>query len=278
MAEFSVLLPVYAGDKPDWVKAAFDSVTSEQELPPTEVVIVRDGPVGPELQRTLDELREHSPVQVQYVPLEQNVRLARALQEGLKHCSHDVVARADADDICLPHRFSTQIPAMENLDLLGSAVQEFSDDIEHLKAAKVRRRPLSQQEIEDYARVHNPFNHPSVVFRKAAVARAGGYQDLPFLEDYWLFLRMLVSGARVGNLPEALVRYRVDRDLFRRRGGWAAIRSELYLQRSLRKLGFLSRPQLLRNLVTRIGYRLVPGKLRAWAYERFVRAPESERF
>ena len=43
---FSVLLPVYAGDRPDFLRRAYDSVTVDQTLQPDEVVIVRDGPVG----------------------------------------------------------------------------------------------------------------------------------------------------------------------------------------------------------------------------------------
>jgi len=276
VADFSVLLPVYAGDRPAWLQEAFASITVEQELAPSEVVIVRDGPVGSNLQQTLDDLIETSAIPVTYVPLEENVRLARALDAGLKHCAYELVARADADDICRPERFKVQIPLMQDLDLLGSAVLEFSEDSAGAKYKEVRGRPETEQEIREYAPFHNPFNHPSVVYRKGAVALAGGYQDMPLMEDYWLFLRMLQCGARAANTPDVLVNYRVQESLFKRRGGWQALRSDWVFQRRIRKLGVTTLPQYVRNLTVRSIYRIVPGKLRAWGYERFVRAPYSE--
>ncbi|WP_228760114.1 glycosyltransferase [Pseudactinotalea sp. HY158] len=280
--KFSVLLPVYAGDRPDWLRRAFASITAEQTLAPDEVVLVRDGPVGAALETAIDELRAGSSVPVTYVPLPQNLRLAGALQEGLARCSHELVARADADDICLPERFARQIPAMAGLDLLGSAVAQF-DDEEHLRAwldgapdgpgagrVTVRTRPATTARIRDYAAFHNPFNHPSVVFRRSAVLAAGGYEDLPFMEDYWLFVRMIMAGSAVGNLPEALVGYRAGAELFDRRGGWVAMRSDWRFQRRAHSLGLTTRTQFVRNLGTRAAYRLVPGRLRAWGYQRFV--------
>lgn len=276
--KFSVLLPVYSGDQPSWLREAFKSVTTDQTLAPSQVVLVRDGPVGGDLQRTIDDLVTNSQIPVEYVPLERNVRLARALEEGLKRCDYDLVARIDADDICLPERFAVQIPMMKNLDLLGSAVTEFSQatDTEELNLKHVRSRPQKQDEIWQYAPFHNPFNHPTVVFRKSAVERAGGYQDMPFMEDYWLFLRMLKTGARAGNVAEPLILYRVDSRLFHRRGGWQALRSDWIFQRRIRRLGITTRRQCLRNLVQRTIYRIIPGRLRAWAYERYVRGPHEE--
>lgn len=273
VVDFSVLLPVYAGDRPAWLREAFESVTTGQELPPSEVVLVRDGPVNGELQATIDDLTASSEIPVVYVPLAQNVRLARALDEGLKHCSHEIVARADADDICRPNRFAVQIPLMSNLDLLGSAVLEFSTAPDGRQFKEPRPRPETAAEIRDYAPFHNPFNHPSVVYRRSAVAAAGGYEDMPLMEDYWLFLRMIHAGARVANTAEVLVNYRVEDSLFKRRGGWQALRSDWVFQRRIHKLGTTTTLQYLRNLAVRSAYRVVPGRLRAWGYERFVRSP-----
>lgn len=279
---FSVLLPVYAGDRADWLRRAYASITSEQDLPPDEVVLVRDGPVPEELEAVITRLREQSEVPVQYVPLPQNLRLAGALSVGLDQCSHEIVARADADDICFPQRFARQIPAMTDLDLLGSAMVEFgaepqSGAAELQDLASTRSRPETAEEIRTYAAFHNPFNHPSIVFRKSAVRAVGGYQDMPLMEDYWLFVRMIADGARVGNVAEPLVAYRVGEALFERRGGLRALRSDLRFQRGTHALGITTRSQYLRNVALRAGYRLVPGRLRAWGYDKFVADREERR-
>lgn len=275
---FSLLLPVYAGDRPDYVRRAFDSAVHEQTLRPHEVVVVRDGPVGGALQQCLDALAASSPVPVTVVELAANVGLARALEAGLAACSHDVVARMDADDVSLPGRFATQLPVLEaGADIVGSALAEFSDSEETVLAVRVP--PLTHEHIAARARIHSPFNHPTVVFRRSAVAAAGGYRELPLLEDYWLFARMIATGARAANVAEPLVLYRVGAGAYARRGGWRLLRSELVLQRHLLSEGFVTVPQFLRNVVVRAGYRMVPMVVRRFAYRRVfaVRVPSADR-
>ncbi len=260
---FSVLMAFYAGDRPEHLAAAFRSVTVEQELRPDEVVLVQDGPVGDELARGLDDLIAASIVPVRLVVLERNEGLAAALTAGLAEVSHPLVARMDADDLSAPDRFARQIPAMATgLDVIGSALVEFGDDVPE----RVRPVPIGQVEIVRQARVRSPFQHPSVVFRAESVRRAGGYEDLPMLEDYWLWVRMLTAGARVENLPEPLLRYRVDAGSYSRRGGWRLLRSEIELQRRMRRIGFLSTGQWLRNLTVRASYRLLPESWRTRLY------------
>jgi hypothetical protein len=96
----------------------------------------------------------------------------------------------------------------------------------------------------------------------------GGYEDLPLMEDYWLFVRMIHHGARVANVAEPLVLYRVGAGAFSRRGGAALLRSEVELQRRLHGVGFTSTAQYVRNLAVRGGYRLVPESGRRVAYRR----------
>jgi glycosyltransferase involved in cell wall biosynthesis len=272
---FSLLLPTYHADDPDHLARAFQSAVDEQLLKPDEVVVVRDGVVPPRLQATVDLLVEESMVPARVVSLDDNIGLGHALDAGLAACSHEVVARMDADDISLPERFARQVPVVaEGYDLVGSALLEFHDD-EH-DIVGLRTPPLTQPEIQRWSRFHDPFNHPTVVYRRSMVEAVGGYRDLPLMEDYWLFARMIEAGARVANIAEPLVKYRVGAGAYARRGGWQLLRSEIELQRQFRAAGFTSRAQYLRNLAVRGGYRLVPEAVRRVAY-RTVIAPKGER-
>ncbi len=273
---FSVLLPVYRGDRPDYLRRSFRSVAEEQELPPSEVVVVRDGPVGAELAAVLAELEESSRVPVVRVDLAENVGLARALEAGLAACSHEIVARQDADDISMPRRFAVQVPLVDGgLDVVGSAIEEFEDDDEGLGQGLVRVPPVSAAEIAETSRFASPFNHPTVVYRRSVVAAVGGYEDLPLMEDYWLFTRLVAHGARMVNVPEPLVRYRVGAGAYARRGGTRLLRSELELQRRLRREGFTTVGQTARNVAVRGGYRLVPETARRSLYRAWVRLRRS---
>ncbi len=80
---------------------------------------------------------------------------------------HEIVARADADDICRPERFALQIPRMAGndgrappLDLMGGFMREFSDRVPPGRGGPLRRRPLDHDEIRDYLPYHSPFHHP----------------------------------------------------------------------------------------------------------------------
>lgn len=270
---FSVLLPVYGGDDARHLRESFRSVTTDQELRPHEVVVVRDGPVGPALSTALEELRAGSEIPVVLVELEENQGLAAALEAGLEACTHEIVARQDADDVSRPRRFAVQVPLVAGgLDIVGSAIEEFEDDA--ADGGLVRVPPLSTDEIERAARFRSPFNHPSVVYRRSAVRVAGGYEDLPLMEDYWLFARMLVAGARALNVAEPLVLYRIGAGAYSRRGGHRLLRSEIELQRRLHEIGFTTTTQRLRNDILRGGYRLVPERLRRGAYRADARRRE----
>ena len=265
---FSVLLPVYRGDRADFLRRSLASVTVEQTLRPDEVLIVRDGPVPDELEDVLARARRgelSGAVPVRVLELADNAGLALALEAGLAEATHDVVARQDADDISVPERFATQLPLIAaGYDLVGSAIQEFDDEAD--AGGVIRRQPSDPAEIRRVLALRDPFNHPSVVYRAAAVRAAGGYQPLDLMEDYWLFARMIHDGVRATNVPQVLVRYRVGAGAYARRGGLRLLRSELEIQSRMRRTGITTAPQYARNLAVRAGYRLVPTAARQAAY------------
>ena len=171
---FSLLMPFYDGDRPEFLRRAFLSSVNEQHRPPAEVVLVQDGPVPDDLLACVEALCAQSPVPVVRVVLPQNAGLARALTAGLASCTHDVVARMDADDVSLPERFAVQLPEIEaGADVVGTALLEIGDD-EH-DVVGIRTPPTQPDVIARTARLHDPFNHPTVVYRKHAVDAAGGY-------------------------------------------------------------------------------------------------------
>jgi len=265
---FSLLVSVYDGDRPDHLRRAIQSAVGDQTVRPDQLVIVQDGPVRDELARCLEEIQRASPVPVTFVPLPHNRGLGPALDQGLAASWFDVIARMDADDVAMPHRFEVELPLIADADIVGGGLYEFVKDTDDIVGQRVP--PTDPGQIQRYARMHDPFNHPTVVYRRAAVLAAGGYGDLPLMEDYALFARMLQDGARAVNVAEPLVYYRVGPKAFKRRGGGGLLRSELQLQREFRRRGFTSRPEYVRNVVVRGGYRLIPWWLRRAVYRPLV--------
>ncbi len=270
MAEaFSLLMSVYGGDDPGFLEAAYRSVVHDQTRPPDDVVLVQDGPVPEQLAAMIAVLVETSPVPARLLVLDSNVGLGPALDRGMEACAHDIIARMDADDIAFPRRFEVQVPAVEaGADLVGSSLLEFGTSPEDIVGRRVP--PLDPAEIVRYSRFHQPFNHPTIVYRRSAVQAVGGYRSLPLMEDYLLFAKMIQNGAQVANVAEPLVLYRVGAGAYARRGGVTLLKSEWALQRRLYGLGFTSRAQFVRNVALRGAYRLVPEQIRKAAYRRWI--------
>ena len=270
---FSLLLPVYAGDDAAHLRLAFESSVNDQTLRPSEVVIVQDGPVGDEiaaeLQRYVEQAEAPEQTPVTIVTLSENSGLTAALNAGLSRVSFEIVARMDSDDVSLPERFERQWELMrEGYDLVGTGMVEFDHD--HTETGASRIPPVGSQRIRDHARTHNPFNHPTMMYRAAVVERVGGYETFGKMEDYWLGVRIIASGARVENIAEALVKYRVGSGAFQRRGGWQEANTEVRLQRAMLQMGFITRIQFARNVVMKSVYRLLPASVKKVLFRRFI--------
>jgi glycosyltransferase involved in cell wall biosynthesis len=262
-------MPVYRGDHVDQAARAFRSVTQDQVLAPAQVVVVRDGPVPARLGALLDGWAAAGAATVVVLP--RNRGLAAALNAGLEACRFGVVARQDADDVSYPARFARQVPLVAGgrLDLVGGWMREFNQAPGDLGEA-VRTYPSGEVAIRRMARLANPLAHPTVVFRRDAVLAAGGYREFHHLEDYELWTRLLQAGARVGNVPEPLVNYRVSAAAYRRRGGAKTLRAEWDLQRELRRSGFAGPVARWRNLAVRGGFEVAPLWLRRLALSRLL--------
>lgn len=273
MMNFSVLMSVYAKETPSYLHGSLDSVFN-QTRPPQEVVLVEDGPLTPELYRVIQEFKqEHDNLKI--VSLPQNVGLGRALNEGMKHCSYDYVARMDSDDECYPTRFEKQIGLMEmhpELDVVGSLTTEFMTDDQGKKMIlSLKRFPETVEENERFSRKRCPVEHPAVVLKKQAVLDAGGYQHFLLYEDYHLWARMFVLGAKFYNIQEPLLYFRMSESSYARRGGVKYALTELKALLLFHQIGFLNLRQLAFCICTRMPIRLLPYQLRVLVYKKLLR-------
>jgi glycosyltransferase involved in cell wall biosynthesis len=137
-----------------------------------------------------------------------------ALNRGLEACQGDYIARMDADDLCHRERLSRQVRFLEEhpqISVVGCLVssppgeevrQGFRIYIQWLNSL------VSDADIRTEIFVESPLAHPSVVLRKEWLERAGGYQDHGWAEDYDLWLRLYLAGAKFAKVPEMLYIWR----------------------------------------------------------------------
>lgn len=266
--KFSVLMSVYAKDNPRWFEEAIISITN-QTVNPSQTVIVVDGQITEELELILEKYKK----QIDILRLEKNSGLGIALRKGLEICKYPLVARMDSDDISLHDRFEKQLNVFQknkNLSIVGGYIQEVDCDIK--KNIAVRKVPLTDSEIKQYIKIRTPFNHPTVMFKKDAVVKAGSYQDFYFMEDYYLWVRMVAHNFAMANLPEILVNMRVNSNLYARRGGYKYFKSNKAIYDEMLKLGLINYPFYLFNIAVRFSTQvLIPNKLRKIFYKKVLR-------
>ena len=269
--KFSVLMSVYHKDDPKNFDRALFSVIDAQTLRPDEFVLVVDGPIGEELEAVISKYEKTELTSFKTVRLEQNVGLGNALRAGCEAVSFDIIARMDSDDVASNDRFEQQMALLdEDTDIIGGDISEFIDSEDNV--VSFRKVPVTDEEIKSYIKTRCPFNHMTVVFKKSAVLDAGGYLDLFWNEDYYLWVRMAEKGAKMKNTGTVLVNVRVGADMYKRRGGRKYFKSEKFLQKYMLEKKLINRKTYFSNVMKRfIVQVLMPNFIRGWVFKKFAR-------
>lgn len=262
---FSVLISVYYKEIPRYLDRALQSITDDQILKPNEIVLIKDGPLTKELDEVIGKFKKKYPNLFKIVTLEKNYGLGKALNTGLENCTYELIARMDGDDISKPERFKKQIEIFQKnpkLDIVGSWIDEFIEKDEEIIVRSIRKVPETSEEIYQKLKSICAFNHPTVMYRKSKIIEVGSYLQEFALEDYYLWIRLAMSGANMYNLQESLLKFRITEGTSKRRGGLKLLKSDVKFQKKLYELSFINKRKLLQNLVKYIVYRLLSNKIR----------------
>lgn len=266
---YSVLMSVYIKEKPEYLSIALESILN-QTIKPNEIVIVKDGPLTKELNLCLEKF-ERDNDNIKLISLSKNVGLGEALNRGLEECKNEWVFRMDTDDFAVSNRCEEQLKiALDNdLELVGSDVLEFENNINQPNVYKVM--PKTHEEIINYSKKRNPFNHPTVLFKKNIIKKAGGYQDVPYFEDYDLWVRVIISGGKCGNISKPLVYMRGNKNMYKRRGGLSYLKKILNFRLRLYRYKYISFSTFLFTTIGQSIVALLPNIFRLLFYKIFLR-------
>ena len=269
--QFSVLMSVYKNTKTDEFIESFESLLS-QTVQASEYVVVKDGPISEELASAISDLTSRANIVV--VPLETNVGLGLALRAGMEKCSFELVARMDTDDIAVPTRFEKQLACFDahpELSIVGGNIAEFEESIDNITSHRIV--PETHEEICEFMKSRCPFNHPTVMFKKSEVEKAGGYMDWHYNEDSYLWVRMYLAGCKFYNIQEIFLYSRIDKDTFKRRGGKKYYKSERDLFKFMKDNKIITGGAYFKAKSIRfIVYVLMPNRMREWAFKKFARS------
>ena len=264
-------MSVYYKEEPSCLREAMDSMF-QQTVPPEEFLLVCDGPLNEGLDEVIREELELHPDSLRVVRLEENGGLGKALQRGLKECRNDLVARMDSDDISLTGRCEKQLQYLEEhpeVSIVGGWISEFQSDPAVTYSERIV--PENHKEIVEFSKSRNPFNHMTVMYRKKDILDVGGYQHFPFLEDYFLWVRLFLKGYRGHNLPENLVCARVGNGMIGRRSGMEYARTQKRLFSYMLGKGYITKMQYLKAVTVRTAVSVTPDSFKELFYKKILR-------
>lgn len=268
MEKYSVLMSLYRKEKVDNLRIAIQSII-DQTIQPDQIIIVKDGPITPELENVLNEYKIAYPTLFTITGYDENRGLGYALNYGIKFSRNDLIARMDTDDYSLPTRCEKQLEVFKSdsdLALLGGSVQYFRET-PNKPLDQIRVFPVKKKEIKNCIKRNSAFSHPTVMFRKSAVDACGGYDIyLRRSQDHDLFTRMIFFGYECLNIEDVILLYRIDDYAVLRNRNADSLKARVVIQKRIYKRKQCSMLDYLYVRFIVMAANVMPKKLFIWIY------------
>lgn len=268
---YSVLMSVYYKENPLWLKQAIDSMLNQTVIC-NEFIIVEDGPLTKELEKVISSYQKQHPKIFKIIKIKKNGGLGPALKLGIENCKNEYIARMDSDDYSVANRIEEQLKIFMDkpeYSIIGTNVIEFIDNIDNCISSVIL--PENHEDIVKFSKKRNPFRHPSIIFKKSAVMKAGNYREYYLCEDYDLWNRMIRSEAKCYNIQENYVYMRISEDFYKRRGGIKYLKSILKFKKEQLDIGYFNKVDFIKSAVPHIIVCLLPNSLRDFIYRKLLR-------
>ena len=267
----SVLMSVYLSEKADYLDIAIASVCEQQTLLPDQFVLVEDGPLGDELLSVIEDWKTKLGERMVIVRNMENVGLTKSLNRGLMHCTSDLIARMDSDDISEPLRFEREVEFLRrhpDITIVGGDIQEFSSTKGQLS---VRKHPRTDEEVRNSIYKANPLAHSTVMMRRKMFDDGLKYDErYRKNQDLDLWFRALKAGYKIANIEDVLLQFRRDDKMFRRRSRKSAfLEFQIYTKGIYNLYGLFSTYYIYP--LSRLCFRLMPNFLMKRIYDSKVR-------
>ena len=197
---------------------------------------------------------------------EKNLGLTKSLNIALDHVTSDLVARMDSDDRSDAKRFERQVAFLEShpdVDIVGGALQEFDEAHECLN---IRQYPQTNEEAKKYIMKACPLAHPSVMMRMKIFHDGLRYDErYRMSQDIQLWFDAILKGYRIGNIPEVVLYFRREGDVFKRRSRVKAKNEfKIYMNGIYRMHGLWT--TAYRYPIARYIFRNLPTPIVKWIY------------
>lgn len=203
--EISVILPAYNTEA--YLGKAIQSLL-DQSFRDFELLIINDGSTD----KTEDIIRSFSDPRIVYIKNEQNYGLIDTLNKGIDISRGKYIARMDGDDICLATRFAYQKSMLDQhpgIAAIASTIIFINKAGEQTGSWDLDKRTIDPQAIRSKMPYENCIAHPSVMMRSSVLKEMKYKPGQKNIEDYDLWLRLMIRGYGITKVTEPQLLYRV---------------------------------------------------------------------
>jgi len=272
LPHYSVLMELCKSELPEDLNFCLESMLM-QSYPPTDLVLVCREGLSCALKIIVKSFQNEFKDIIQIVTAGKDVSVGEALNIGMDRCRCEYIVRMDSDDISKENRCLKQMTLFAikpELDITGTFVEEYDSDEDCI--VSIKKVPVLDKEIVKYAKRRNPFNRQTVAFKKNAAQSVGGYSDAQMFEDYDLVVKMLMNGSKGQNVPEALVRYRIDKQTIKERGSLTRTKAFIRARKKFRRYGFCTLIDTIPPCAAQCILFIMPTGFTKWFYKKFLRS------
>ena len=201
--KITVLMPAYNAER--YIGSAISSVLA-QTFTDFELLIINDGSTD----TTEMIIRSFEDDRIRLIN-QTNQGIAAALNMGLRNTNAALIARFDADDICMPERLMVQYDFLlknPQYIIVGTDAEYMDMNGDYVFTCKMPAH--TNEEIQELVLGKCPFIHSAVLFRKDFILQAGGYDEHACaFQDHILWTKCIKLG-KTCNLPLALLQVRLN--------------------------------------------------------------------
>ncbi|MDB0022463.1 glycosyltransferase [Flavobacteriaceae bacterium] len=273
---YGFLIPIYKNDKPNIVYQALESVFNQTHLP-NEVIVVIEGEISKSLLEVINSFKNKK-INYRKLKIEKQIGplgfgLPASLNLGIINSQSDYIVRLDSDDISINTRLEIINSYLQNnrkIELLGSNIIEYDENLE----TKLKERVVPEQanDIFKKGKFLNPFNGPSVVFKRTTALKLGGYPLVGSNEDYCLWASFMKYKLPCYNIQQNLVKMRAGDEIIKRRNSIRYIKGEIQSMKYLYGIEYFNIFNFIFQLTGRILIRvLLPTKILKKVYFKYLR-------
>jgi glycosyltransferase involved in cell wall biosynthesis len=203
----TIIIPTF--NRPDFLSIAVDSVIL-QTYRPIEIIVIDDNGLSSIRKQTESVMQRYHDIDyVRYIQNDENMGGALSRNRAMLLSSGDYITFLDDDDVYLTEKVSSQVNFMieHQLDMSFTDVRIYNKN-DRMIDARIHDyvKSWSNDELLKQHLMHHLTPTCTYMFRRDVLIESKGFDDRAVSQEYMLMLKMILTGKRIGYLPQCHVK------------------------------------------------------------------------